>query len=91
MLYTVTSEDETLDGTNIDSDDARIVARARLEDGSAKEEWTPFELEFNWTGEYDPNKTYKLAIVCSASKEGANFNGAVNSTLIVDNLEIVGE
>ena len=91
VLYTVTSEDETLDGTNIDSDDARIVARARLEDGSAKEEWTPFELEFNWTGEYDPNKTYKLAIVCSASKEGANFNGAVNSTLIVDNLEIVGE
>lgn len=91
VLYTVTSEDETLDGTNIDSDDARIVARARLEDGSAKEDWTPFELEFDWNGEYDPSLTYKLAIVCSASKEGANFNGAVNSTLIVDNLEVIGE
>ena len=93
VLYTVTSEDETLDGTNIDSDDARIVARARLEDGSAKEDWTNFELDFTWTegASYDSNLTYKLAIVCSASKDGANFNGAVNSTLIVDNLEIVGE
>lgn len=93
VLYTVTSEDETLDGTNIDSDDARIVARARLEDGSAKEDWTNFELDFTWTegASYDSSLTYKLAIVCSASKDGANFNGAVNSTLIVDNLEIVGE
>ncbi len=93
VLYTVTSEDETLDGTNIDSDDARIVARARLEDGNTSADWTPFELDFTWTEgvEYDETLTYKLAIVCSASKDGANFNGAVNSTLIVDNLEVIGE
>ena len=93
VLYTITSEDETLDGTNIDSDDERIVARARLEDGTAKDDWTPFNLEFKWKegAAYDATKTYKLAIVCSSSKDGANFNGAANSTLIVDELEVIGE
>ena len=93
VLYTVTEETETLDGTNIDSEDERIVARARLEDGTAKADWTNFKLEFTWKdgATYDATKTYKLAIVCSSSKEGANFNGAANSTLIVDELEIIGE
>lgn len=94
VLYTVTSPDtETLDGTNIDSDDERIVARAQLEDGTAKPDWTAFNLEFKWKegAAYDATKTYKLAIVCSSSKDGANFNGAANSTLIVDELEVIGE
>lgn len=93
VLYTITSEDETLDGSNIDSDDERIVARARLEDGTAKSDWTEFDLSFVWKEgvTYDAGKTYKLAIICSSSKDGANFNGAANSTLIVDNLEIIGE
>lgn len=93
VLYTITSKEETLDGTNIDSDDERIVARARLEDGTTKADWTPFNLEFKWKegAVYDATKTYKLAIVCSSSKDGANFNGAANSTLIVDELEVIGE
>lgn len=93
VLYTITSEDETLDGSNIDSDDERIVARARLEDGTAKSDWTGFDLSFTWKEgtAYDAGKTYKLAIICSSSKDGANFNGAANSTLIIDNLEVIGE
>ena len=93
VLYTITTADETLDGSNIDSDDERIVARARLEDGTAKSEWTEFDLNFTWKDDatYDAEKTYKLAIICSSSKDGANFNGAANSTLIVDNLEVIGE
>ena len=94
VLYTITSEDETLDGSNIDSeDDERIVARARLEDGTAKSAWTEFNLDFKWKEgvAYDVEKTYKLAIICSSSKDGASFNGASNSTLTVDNLEIIGE
>lgn len=94
VLYTITSEDETLDGSNIDNeDDERIVARAKLEDSTAKSAWTEFNLDFKWKEgvAYDAEKTYKLAIVCSSSKDGAHFNGASNSTLIVDNLEIIGE
>lgn len=93
VLYMITSEDETLDGTNIDSEDARIVARAQLEDGTAKADWTTFNLEFKWKEgvAYNAENSYKLAIVCSSSKDGANFNGAANSTLIVDELEVIGE
>ena len=40
---------------------------------------------------YDKEKTYKLAIICSSSKEGDKFKGAVGSTLIVDELEVLGE
>ena len=34
---------------------------------------------------------HKMAIVCSSSKAGDSFKGAVNSTLFVDELEIIGE
>ena len=40
---------------------------------------------------YAETKTYKIAIVCSSSKEGDIFNGAGGSTLILDELEIIGE
>ena len=37
------------------------------------------------------HQKYKMAIVCSSSKAGDSFKGAVNSTLFVDELEIIGE
>ena len=69
------------------------VTRDDLEDGGAKAEWTTFELPFNNLDgkSYDMSKSYKLAIVCSSSKDGAAFKGAVNSTLIIDELEVIGE
>lgn len=81
-----------LTGHDIASSDYR-VAVAVLEDGSAKTDWTTFELPFNYLEgkSYDASKSYKLAIVCSSSKEGAAFKGAVNSTLVVDDFEIIGE
>ena len=36
-------------------------------------------------------KLINLAIICSSSKEGDKFKGAVGSTLIVDELEVLGE
>ena len=53
--------------------------------------WTQVEFKWKEGAAYDATKTYKLAIVCSSSKDGANFNGAANSTLIVDELEVIGE
>ena len=41
--------------------------------------------------EYDANKKYKLAIICSSSKDGDKFIGAGGSTLIINPLEVVGE
>lgn len=92
VLYEVSSDSETLDGTNINTSD-KIVAVAALQDGSAKADWTKFEIPFTWEDgkTYDETKMYKLAIVCSSSKAGDQFKGAANSTLWVDELEVIGE
>lgn len=83
-------KDVTLTGNDINTSEYR-VAYATLKDGSAKTDWTSFEEDFEFIKAYDATKKYKLAIVCSSSKEGDRFRGAANSTLIVDNLEVVGE
>ena len=60
---------------------------------SDQAEWTEFNVNFEMLEgkTYDPSKTYKLALVCSSSKDGNLFKGAENSTLWVDNLEVIGE
>ncbi len=92
VLYEVENDDEYLDGTNINESSKR-VAIAQLEDGTAKSEFTLFNLEFTFLpGKvYDATAKYKIAIICSASKEGDNFKGAPGSTLILDELELIGE
>ncbi|WP_075557574.1 PCMD domain-containing protein [uncultured Parabacteroides sp.] len=90
VLYEVSSESESLDGHTIGTSD-KIVAVAELEDRTAKAEYTPFSLEFKFQAgkTYDATKLYKLALICSSSKDGDKFMGAAGSTLIVDELEVV--
>lgn len=92
VLYEVADESETLTGHDI-GDSEKIVAVAQLEDGTAKAEYTPFNLEFKLKDgkTYDASKKYKLALICSSSKNGDTFNGAAGSTLFVDELEVVFE
>lgn len=92
ILYSVDTEkdDQILDGTNIYTSE-KIVAIAQLEDGSEKTDYTPFELKMNYIKPYDPTKLYRFAIICSSSKNGDKFSGAPNSTLIVDNIEVISE
>lgn len=76
----------------------QMVALARIEDHSAKSEWTRFELEFDY-GRYGKSVDetrlsaggYNIAIVMSSSIGGASFRGAVGSTLYVDEIELVFE
>lgn len=93
VLYEVTSYDnasEYLTGMNIKTSD-KIVAVARLQDGTAKANWTSFEIPFTYLQEYDATKKYRFAIMCSSSSDGDNFNGAPGSTLIVDDFEVIVE
>lgn len=57
--------------------------------------WIPFEKDFVWFKNFDENilkaHGYNFAIVCSSSKDGATFSGAVGSTLLVDNFRIINE
>ena len=88
-LYEVDSYNDHLDGTNI-NESKKVILKAAFSSGSQDnfiEKTVNFEPTGN--GSFDPvNKKYKLAIVCTPSKEGDSYKGAPNSTLWVKSLEI---
>lgn len=81
-------------GDNVQTSD-RVVALARLDNIDDTPEWTPFTLNFIYRKAVDSQKLrtggYSLAIVCSSSTSGAEFMGAVGSTLWVDQFRVVCE
>ena len=81
-------------GDNVQTSD-RVVALARLDNIDDTPEWTPFTLNFIYRKAVDAQKLrtggYSLAIVCSSSTSGAEFMGAVGSTLWVDQFRVVCE
>lgn len=90
VLYEVDSYAfDVLDGTNLLTSN-KIVAIASV-DGKAQSSYTDFNVafKFNENKTFDSAKKYKLAIVCSSSKDGDKFSGAPGSVLFVDNLEVV--
>jgi hypothetical protein len=89
VLYSGTTR---LDATNILTSD-RVVATAILADGTAKSEWTHFNIPFTPAAGkiITPGAPLMLAIIASSSAEGDYYRGAVGSKLLLDNLEIVHE
>lgn len=92
ILYDITEDDSYITGDKTYESD-RLVARAELKDGTAKAEYALFDLEFEYKygKTYDPNKKYRLAIICASSKWGDTFSGAPESVLYVDDIEIISE
>ena len=90
VLYEVSSEDETLNGSNIYTSD-KIVAKAMFTNDQVVDTYTPFELNLEYVKEYDSSKKYKFAVIFSASADGANYNAAVGSKLLIDNVSIVNK
>ena len=92
VLYEVDSYAfDFLDGTNLQTSE-KIVAKASLKDETAKPIYTDFNINFDWgSNKFDPTKKYKLAIVCSSSKDGDKFSGAPGSVLYVDDLKVTFE
>lgn len=89
VLYEVdTYAFDILDGTNLLTSD-KIVAIASV-DGKEQAEYTDFSVDFKFKDgkNFDPAKKYKLAVVCSSSKDGDKFSGAPGSVLYVDDLEV---
>lgn len=90
VLYEVSSEDETLDGSNIYTSD-KIVAKAVFTSDKTIDTYTPFELNLEYAKAYDSSKKYKFAIIFSASADGASYNAAVGSKLLIDNVSVVNQ
>lgn len=90
VLYEVTNDDETLDGSNIYTSE-KIVASAMFKSSEAVSEYAPFELNLEYVKDYDPAKKYKFTIILSASADGAAYNAAVGSKLIVDEVMVINK
>jgi len=91
ILYEIENDDDTYI-TGVDTyTDKRLVAVAKLEDGTAKADYTPFSITMNYLKPYDPAKKYRFAIICSSSKYGDTFSGAPESVLMVDDIEVISE
>lgn len=92
VLYEAESESFVLDGETIKQADAPIVMRAGIENGGATD-WKKFDLNFEEVNgkSYDANKKYKIAFICTSSKNGDVYEGAPNSKLLLDDLQITFE
>jgi hypothetical protein len=83
----------TLDGSDVLSSD-RIVLIAEMQNPGEPDEWTEFEIPYIPANgkAFDKEKLergeYAITVVASSSKRGAFFEGAVGSTLYVDELKI---
>lgn len=96
VLFETTTEVPYLDGTN-SLTSPNIVMMARISEAKETTEWKPFVLPFHKMEgkEVDADKLkagrYSLAIVLSSSIDGGKFNGAVGSTLYVDEMNLYYE
>lgn len=98
VFYESTAEMEYLDGSNVLADDnPNIIAVAAISEEMRKgaSEWTHFDCPFVFRPgkSIDPDKLenghYNIAVVMSSSIDGDYFSGAVGSTLMVDELELI--
>lgn len=100
VLFRNTIKDENgedqifyLDGTNVKTSPQIVAIAEAPEINKTEGGWHKFEVVFNYLAKIDPvvlaNRGYSLAIVCTSSIEGANFQGAVGSQLLVDELHVL--
>lgn len=91
------NHDENGNAIMLDGDDVKssphIIGMAQVTGIQATDEWTEFEAEFEFNQEIDQtlldNRGYNIAIVFSSSVNGAYFEGAIGSTLMVDEVELI--
>ena len=84
-----------LDGTTIETSPF-IIGRAEIKEWKMNtDDWVPFSLDFTWTQPIDEEllaqRGYNITIVCSSSKNGGTFTGAIGSKLLVDNFKLYYE
>ena len=97
-IYAVVYEVDPADFQPLNGDDvltsSRIVMMARIDYPGEPQEWTHFVEPFRllpgkeWSDERVRMKGYAIAVVATSSRQGAYFNGAVGSTLWVDELKV---
>lgn len=93
VLYEVTNDVQFLDGTN-SLTSGNIVSIARIKDKKETDTWTRFAIPFvtkdgkSIDADKLKNGNYNISIIMSSSADGATFNGAIGSTLCVDEMQL---
>ncbi len=81
-----------LDGNDVLTS-SQIVAIAQVQSVTTTSGWTYFEIPFNYSEGIDntllANRGYNLTLVFSSSTNGATFEGAVGSELLVDKVRVI--
>lgn len=96
VFFETDKETPYLDGGNVLTS-PNIVLTAQLKDPKESDKWIHFELPFEPVEgkSIDPSKLrdgrYKLTIVMTSSRDGADFVGAIGSTLLVDEMNLYFE
>lgn len=100
-IYAVLYEVDPADFQALNGDDVlsspRIVMMARIDNPGEPAEWTHFVEPFRmmpgkeFKEERLRNDGYAIAVVATSSRQGAYFEGAIGSTLYVDELRVVWE
>lgn len=100
IFYEVTSDTNILDGNlaNTNYKHPNMVALALMPNPHETNQWEFFDIPFDYDryGKIiDKNKLasggYKVSIIFASSKDGAIFEGAPGSTLLVDEVELIYE
>jgi hypothetical protein len=70
-----------------------IVALADMKYVKPTDQWTPFEISFDYQSEVDEtlleSRGYSFTVVFSSSKEGDKFEGAIGSKLLIDKVKVI--
>ncbi len=95
VLFEVTDDMQYLDGTNVLAEDnPNIISTAVIDNRQVTSEWTEFNIPFVLRPgkSIDPEKLknggYSFTLVMSSSEGGDFFEGAIGSTLSVDELVV---
>lgn len=98
ILYETDEQTKYLTGYDaLTSPNLISIARFKDEDKKESSDWTFFDLPFNDLPgkEIDPVKLeqgkYNVSIIFTSSIEGGSFRGAVGSTLLIDEVELIHE
>ncbi len=100
IFYERTKDVDMLDGNlpNENYNHANMVALALVSNPHETDEWEYFDIPFDYERygkRIDEDKLangdYKVSIIFASSKDGATFEGAPGSTLLIDEVELIYE
>jgi hypothetical protein len=96
VIFKTTPEKPYLNGSNVLTDPS-VVAIASISDRSSTpgNGYRTFDVPFEYRTEIDPadlaGYAYKVSVIFSSSKNGAVFEGAVGSKLLIDDVKVITE